>query len=123
MSERWEWVLAHAAAVDDVTAATGARWEGYTTTNTFLPCASPSAVLWGPAERQLDWQQQARQSLVRSSADQALADVLSNGMVGTRASTSGWGWLPTVLSVTLSDRPAVSHCAAMAAMVLGPSGP
>ena len=116
--ERLRWLGAHREAVGDPTLARGIRWEGFMLTRTFQPCASLSAVLWGPSEEAEARSRDVVQALAAYPSERAMAEVLTEGYLGTRAGADGWGWLPKVLGLTLGQRPVVSHCAPLAAAAL-----
>ena len=118
MSERAQWLAAHQTALDDPTLPRSLRFEAFALAQTFRPCRSVSAILWAPRSWDDAWSRHYRETLAAGPAEASLAGLMAHGWLGTRAGTEGWGWLPRVLALALSDRPAVTHCAPLAATQL-----
>ncbi|MGI9628734.1 MAG: hypothetical protein ACR2QM_18005 [Longimicrobiales bacterium] len=119
ITERFEWLQRHQTALQTPDAPRGVRWEAFALVSSFLPCSSPAATLWGPGPDLVRWRTETGSALASRASEAEMADVLSEGYLGTRAGGDGWGWLPKVLGVTLGDRPAATHCAPLVAAVMG----
>ncbi|NNF26471.1 MAG: hypothetical protein HKN73_04505 [Gemmatimonadetes bacterium] len=115
---RSRWLASHAAALEDPSVPRGIRFEAFAMVQSFRPCRSLSAVLWSPAPWDDAWSQSRRETLATRPSEATLTKVLAHGWLGTRTGVEGWGWLPRILAVALSDRPAVTHCAPLAATLL-----
>ncbi|MDH3224392.1 MAG: hypothetical protein OEO23_11810 [Gemmatimonadota bacterium] len=118
ISDRAGWLAAHQAALEDPALPRSLRFEAFALAQTFRPCRSVSAILWDPPSTEDAWSRRYRESLATRESEASLAALLAHGWLGTRAGIEGWGWLPRVLAIALADRPAVTHCAPLAATQL-----
>lgn len=118
LAVRKRWLASHSGVLEDTSAPRGIRFEAFAMVQSFRPCRSLAAVLWGRATWDDPWSRGRRKSLATRPSESILTQVYAHGWLGTRAGVDGWGWLPRVLVVPLSDRPAVTHCAPLAATLL-----